>query len=149
MPRRRRASRRPDPVEKPRRVAVELSLIALERKHVVGPLIDDRLRDIRKAAGRVNGHDSTCQFQHLQQPRQRAGLIGGFRDGLLTEDQFILLCPGADHPKRLLAGGPVVATAQGLPVDGNELTDCVSQRGDPLPETSLELLRVNPAPDAT
>ena len=101
-------------------VAMQRSLVALQRQGIVAALIDDLLGDGALAIERVGGHDRPFQRQHLQQLRHRGDLVRFRIGGDLRQHQPLLAAPGADHVQRRLAAGLIEGAAQNLAIDRHD-----------------------------
>jgi hypothetical protein len=54
---------------------VGLTLVLLDRRHVVGVPFDNRLGDLGLAAQGIDGHNAARKFQHAQQFGERRDLV--------------------------------------------------------------------------
>ena len=66
-------------------IFVEMTLVVLNRQHIVGVPLDDRLGDLGLAAHGVDGHDTARYLEQLQQLGDRGDLVGFVVDLDLTQ----------------------------------------------------------------
>ena len=127
-------------------VSVELPLIGLHRQQVVGAAVDDLLGNLGLAAHGVNGDDAPAQLQQRQQLGDGGDFVGMGLGAGLAQHQVILGGPGAHQVQRGPALPPVMASPQGLAVDGHHLSlGQLGHRSRPVHETGAELVGVQPA----
>ena len=119
------------------------ALVAFEREHVIGLGRADLAGDLGLAAHRVNGDDAARQFERAQQFGNGRNLVALLLDFDLAKHQPVFACPGADHVDGFLAFGPVMAAAQRLAVDGDDLrANGLAQALGPLAKAGGKLLGV-------
>jgi len=119
---------------------VKRPLIFFHRQNVIGLGVEDRPRDLRLTAHRVDRHQRARQCQYFEEFRDRGDLIALFIDDGLPEGDVIGGRPRADHVNGRLARSGVETSVQRFAVDGDDLArrDFV-QGGNPTQETRLEL----------
>jgi len=96
---------------------------------------------------RVDGHDGALERQKFQQLRDRRDLVGLVGNFLLTKHKALTGAEGRDHMNGPLSPGLPVAAAQGLAVDGDDVSGKSAQRRNPVDETALESLGVEHGKD--
>ena len=127
-------------------VSVELPLVGLHRQQVVGAAVDDLLGNLGLAAHGVDGDDAPAQLQQRQQLGDGGDFVGMGLGAGLAQHQVILGGPGAHQVQRGPALPPVMASPQGLAVDGHHLSlGQLGHRSHPGHETGAELVGVQPA----
>lgn len=132
------------PVEEGLRVRQKLALVALEREHVVGSLPRKLLGNLLLTAHRLDADEASRHVEKLQESGNSRELIGFIRSLDLPECQVVLRRPGAYHVNgRLLVGGVLVASAEGLSVYGNDLSiGLLEDRLNPSSKARLKLFWV-------
>jgi len=76
---------------------MEIPLIALKGKNIVGALIDYLPGNFLLAPHGVSGHHTTIDVENLEQFRDGCNLIGFILRFYLTQDQPMANRPGTDH----------------------------------------------------
>jgi len=71
--------------EEQRRVLVQARLIAFEGEHVIGALVDDALGDLFLCPHRIDRDDRALEIEHVQEFRDRGGLVGFSVDRALRQ----------------------------------------------------------------
>ena len=104
-------------IEKAPHIIVQRLLVALERKHVIGALVDHLLRDLALAAHRIGGDDAALERQKLQQFRHRHDLVRFVADRKLAEAEPRIDRPGAHQMQRRGLGGTLEGAPHRLPVN--------------------------------
>ena len=123
-------------------------VVAFQGEYVIASLVDDLLRNLFLAAHSVHGHNTTRQLQQLQQLGNGRNLIGLVIHFDLSQHQVIGAGPGTHHVNGGSARGAVKGVAQGLAVDGNDLSlGEIPDSLNPVDEAVLELPRVQASKD--
>ena len=128
---------------------MQAALVAFERQDIVGLSGTDRLGNLLLATHGIDGHDTACEVQRAQQLRNGGDFVTLGINLALAEHQPIFARPGTDHVDRFATLGAVMAAAQGLSVDGDNLgRKALAQAARPVGETLRELPWIEQGEDA-
>ena len=128
-------------------IVAQAALVAFQRQHVVGLLVDDLLCDVALAAHRIDGDDRAFDRHQVEQFRDCHYFVRLLRHLDLAEHEALAGGEGGDHVDRRLAALAVVGAAQGLAVDRDHAFRRAGQRGDPGDEAALELIGIQGSED--
>lgn len=91
---------------------IELSLILFGGNQIICLLFGNRVHNLHLAADGIKRNDATCQFQQVQEFRNRRNFVNLVFDLTLSEHRTIRRGPYLDRRHRRMAAGVVMGTAQ-------------------------------------
>ena len=127
---------------------MQAALVALERQDLVGRSFADGLGNLPLATHGINGHDSARQIQGAQQLGNGRNFVPLGSDLALAENPPVFARPSTDHVDGFATLGAVMAAAQSLAVNGDNLGGkSLAQAARPVGESLRKLPRIEQGKD--